>query len=463
MVCDINIRKYINIFLIMCFIIFPSVFAQSTSTENLILEVNLDRDVIYPGDIIKGNISILNNNSASIDVYIDIYALGREGWFTWNKNPIHISPYSTAKTDMEITIPSLVKGGRYYFYVYVKNSITKEVLATIKKSLYILDRPLLDITKIGVKFPEIEANKTQTIYVHISNIGELDAEKYSVIIKVPKIGFYRKYEPISLNVGESDIIVADIHVDPQRKPGNYEIIVEIYDDRGKKINENRHTFKVKRTFNVKEYSNVKENAFYKYIEMKVINKGNTPVTYTYDVGTRGFIWIYNFKGMSPIKKNGRYVILCDLDVNEECTFGIQINYWILYVILLILLTLLVLLFVSFTSPKIIKEFYIKGHRYNIILKITNHKMKELKEVILRDHIKGIFNIDESSILPKPSKIHKTKTGYIIEWRIGTLKPGEVRIFRYEIIPKISVIGDLKLDNATLEGKDNKGKRYFASS
>ena len=424
--------------------------------------ISLEKDVLYPGDSINGSVTVFNNYTSQKKIYIDIYAVGREGWYSWDKSPKIIPPNSTKTFSLTLNVPPNAKGGRYYFYVYAIDSLNNIKVGSTKKSLYILERPLLKIDKVSFKLSSISPGSLQKVYTSISNIGELDAKNYVLIIRAPDLSYYHKYT-LSISKGNKDIIVSDINVSQTQQPGAYEVIAELYDDRGIKIDEKRASFNIKPIHKVEEKESSKSNIFYKEIHVTLHNKGNTPTTYYYTLDTRGFLWIYDFKPLSPSKINSTYVVICNLNVNESCSFTITINYWIIYVIISIILAVIILLFVSFTSPKIIKEYYIKGHRYKVNLKVTSHKMKELKDVIVKDKIKGIFLIDEDSILPKPSKIIKTKDGHIIEWKIGTLKPNETRIFTYELIPKVSVIGDIKLDNVIVEGRDKKNKKYVFSS
>ncbi len=451
---------FYRLVMLFCFTFIPVlVFAEQNSVE---IEISLNQDVLYAGENTSGNIDIINNINKELNLLIDVYALGREGWFSVSKRRVSLESKENTTIPFEIYIPNNVEGGRYYFYVRLED-VNNHILVTKRGSFYVLDRPLLSIRKIGFEYPVIESNKTQMVYVTISNIGEIDANNYRFTIRIPKLGYFKYVKDLSLKKGQEHIYVDEIFIPHDAFPGNYETYVELYDEKNNVVEKKESSFKVRETplLDVKIKTN--ENILYKETYYTIMNKGNAKGEYIKEIDTMGFIWIYEFENISPKRKGVVYILKCDIEPNKECRFYVRVNYWVLYVVLIVIITLLILIFIAFTSPKIKKEYYRKGHKYHITLTVINHKAKELKEVVVKDYVKGIFNIDETSILPKPSKIHKSKEGYVIEWRLGTLKPGEMRVLRYDIVPKIDIIGDVTLEKAVLEGKTKRGKKYTTSS
>ncbi len=451
---------FYRIVLLFCFAFIPMfAFAEQNSIE---VKISLSQDVLYAGENTSGSISIMSKSNRELDLLIDVYALGREGWFSVSKRRVSLEARGNTTIPFEIYVPNDVEGGRYYFYVRVED-INKEVLIIRRSSFYVLDKPLLTIKKIGFEYPEIESNNTQRVYVTINNIGEIDANKYGFTIRIPKLGYFKYVKDLSLRKGQKHVFVDEIFIPHDAFPGNYEIYVELYDDKNNIVEKKESSFKVMETPILDVRIKTKENVLYKETYYTIENRGNAKGEYVKEIDTMGFIWIYEFENISPKREGAVYILKCEIEPNQECKFYVRVNYWVLYVLLIVIITLLILLFIAFTSPKIKKEYYRKGHKYHITLTVINHKAKELRDVVVKDYVKGIFNIDETSILPKPSKIHKSKEGYVIEWRLGTLKPGEMRVLRYDIIPKIDIIGDVTLEKAILEGKTKRGRKYSTSS
>jgi hypothetical protein len=139
----------------------------------------------------------------------------------------------------------------------------------------------------------------------------------------------------------------------------------------------------------------------------------------------------------------------------------RIEYWPVLaqygVGILIVLIIIGLSFIHVTKPSINKRHTRGGKsRHSIIIEIKNPFRKHLSNVIVRDWVSPLAKVLHEEIEALKPIIRKSEAGTELIWKLGDIKPKEVRLLSYKI--KTFVEGSLKMPRAYMRFKTDKDKR-----
>ena len=139
----------------------------------------------------------------------------------------------------------------------------------------------------------------------------------------------------------------------------------------------------------------------------------------------------------------------------------RIEYWpvlIQYSIgIIIALIIIGFSFIRITKPTINKKYKKGGkNKHSIILEIKNPFRQHLNNVIVRDWVSPLAKVLYEEIEAVKPIIRKSEAGTELIWKLGNIKPKEIRLLNYKI--KTFVEGSLKMPRAYMRFRTNKGKR-----
>lgn len=139
----------------------------------------------------------------------------------------------------------------------------------------------------------------------------------------------------------------------------------------------------------------------------------------------------------------------------------RIEYWPVLaqygVGIIIVLIIIGFSFIHVTKPSINKRYARGGKsRHSIILEIKNPFRKNLSNVIVRDWVSPLAKVMHEEIKAMKPIIRKSEAGTELIWKLGDIKPKEIRMLNYKI--KTFVEGSLKMPRAYMRFITEKGKR-----
>lgn len=139
----------------------------------------------------------------------------------------------------------------------------------------------------------------------------------------------------------------------------------------------------------------------------------------------------------------------------------RIEYWPVLaqygVGIIIVLIIIGFSFIHITKPSINKRSRRGGkNRHSIILEIKNPFRQHLGNVIIRDWVSPLARVLHEEIEAIKPIIRKSEAGTELIWRLGDVKPKEIRLLSYKIKPFVG--GSLKMPKAYMRFRTDKGKR-----
>lgn len=139
----------------------------------------------------------------------------------------------------------------------------------------------------------------------------------------------------------------------------------------------------------------------------------------------------------------------------------RIEYWPVLaqygVGIIIVLIIIGFSFIHVTKPSINKRYTRGGKkRHSIILEIKNPFRQHLSSVIVRDWVSPLAKVLHEEIEAVKPIIRKSEAGTELIWKLGDVKPKEIRMLSYKI--KAFVGGSLKMPKAYMRFRTDKGKR-----
>ncbi|MBN1386244.1 hypothetical protein JW968_04715 [Candidatus Woesearchaeota archaeon] len=198
----------------------------------------------------------------------------------------------------------------------------------------------------------------------------------------------------------------------------------------------------------------------------VKNNGNIEKTEKVSYVTPGFrkIFTRTDPSSSIVEKNSveAYEWELTLKPNETATLTVTTSYLIPAVVLVVLLLVFLFYFMMKDPVIVIKNAHeisrqggaVSSVKVMIILK--NRRNKPFEDVRVIDRVNELVSIElsESPGVVKPDKTYShAKEGRIVEWKFDILDPYEERLLVYEIRPKLSIIGNIRLEPVLVKYRD----------
>ncbi len=189
-------------------------------------------------------------------------------------------------------------------------------------------------------------------------------------------------------------------------------------------------------------------------------KGSTSVEE--DLGFLSFL----YTGDAPQTKEGDvYKWTFELDPGQTVTVSYYINYLPIILVILIILGIIWYVLTFMFTVKLRKYIMNQkkledGAQFTIGIEITNETMNDINDVVVRDFVPHIFNLENQTTI-KPVK-KKTPLGTELIWRLDKLRKGDARVISYTVKSKIGVSGSVRLGSSNVRYK-YKGMRFLKDS
>jgi len=409
------------------------------------IEINPVKLQVRQNELAIFDFRIINNQDKK-----DSFLINFDGPHLEWKMPGHLLTVVEANSFKESKIIFYpTEPGSYSYRIFVTSFFNPGVEA--EKTIYLEVAPQnigirsFDISldgKLNVDMTLISPEKTEaTIELIIEN---MDGKVVKYFVYHESIDGVKK---ISKSLAVNDLLA-----------GNYVIKLKAGDDIKEK------SFYIEPVHNILEVTKRVPGPFYDEIIILVENQGNI-VEYNY--GHKEEVKADSFTGFVTRPKKCQTIgekvvcefLISELKPGEVKKIVYRIEYWPIYAryaAAILILTIIVLFsYPKVTRPKI-KKMHIKKSKnvHRIIIEVKN-PFKEVKSVIIRDFVSPLAKVVHEFDHVKPI-IKKSEAGTELIWKIGRMKPKEVRVLSYKI--KSLVEGNLKMPKAYIRFRDDKGRR-----
>ena len=105
-------------------------------------------------------------------------------------------------------------------------------------------------------------------------------------------------------------------------------------------------------------------------------------------------------------------------------------------------------------------------KMKVMLNVTNHSNKTVKEVKVMDVMPNIATVEKGTDhgVVQPDKILKhRKKGTLIKWDIGELEPKDERILTYKVNSNLPIVGDISLPTTSIKYSEDGARRVAKSN
>ncbi len=384
-------------------------------------------------------------------------------WFI-SADTIQIELSGTKRMEVIIAPPSDTVTGTYYivFRTCVKDETTCS--KNIRIPVYVIDRnQLIFETMIPVKDQYFD-NEDIEIFFRLNNTRFSLVEEYSYKIDIydSKGTIIKSHTEELPLIDRHDLYAKTVNLGKINKD-KITIEMSLIDAIGTILQKKNATVNIKEyieTITPKEPSiNIEEKpgAFYKTTTITIRNK-NYFDHQTFYTDRHNFLKEYMTR---PTRTSGNdYIFECNMkpfgESGDTCEIKYKVNYWKLYIPIIAIMIIIIEIYFNMTKPIITKKDIKKNGYHNIHLNIINKSPRTIYNATITDTMPASTKATgHFSLKIKDKKSIKTNTQ--LKWNLGTLKPKEQRIISYTIKPRFEIKSGIKLQGATLTGKNKNNK------
>lgn len=343
--------------------------------------------------------------------------------------------------------------------IFVENK-DRTVRKTIKLPVYLIPGPVVEGVYFDVTptFPDrIDPRKTHSFKLTIKNNNWQEYQDVRVAVKSTD---FERESLVNFGPNETKSVEFTVTFDPMLQPKTETIAVTLSSG-GIVYHIDEQQYDVVAYNTPFETTSTKETSFLKVTETITAKNGDN-VEETQDV-VRPASWFKRLLGSTSPPAEVRdvdgtkaYVWSLTLPPGGAATLAITTNYrLILYTVLL--LAVIIFLWHMFQSPVVVvkRAEFVKTQEgaiseIDLRLDVENRSNADLRNVKLIEHIPNLMKIVwKSKHTFHPKKVTAVANGHVMQWEFD-LTPKEERILSYTLVPRLSVLGELRLAPATLK-------------
>ena len=421
--------------------------------ESLQVDVKPQRIETRSGTPISFDVSITNNNPQNERILFNI--LGNRIWWMQDMHILLGVEGSSTKTFRQGFYPTNAEPGTYSFVAFARSFDDPSISDT--KEFFIEILPPTKFSSLTVKGSGEKAVADLTI----DTVEEMEL---NIIFTVADS---RKNPALTFNAQERILPgIATISREFPLKnlpPGQYSVRAYA----GDLSAETR--FEVKEVRQLDKRVQTRSNAWNDEVIITVTNNGNVPDQFrTEENFGRGDL----VTGLvtSPTK-------CIESGDSRECSYELSLlpgdtkeiryrtEYWPIYArsfsILLVTIALGAIVIGKLSIPRVRKDYKKRRQHTSVFLTVKN-SYRHSKNVMVRDHVSPLASIVMEEFESVRPRVRRTEEGTDLIWKLGEMKPREIRMLSYKIKPIVH--GHLKMPAAMLRYHTKKGpsKRIFSN-
>lgn len=461
------------------YLLLPILFiltAAIVSAANYTVEVTSIRDNIKIDE--TAQFLVIITNELKTIKNIRIYSPEVE----WSIPPQTIKAYPETETSIKliITPTKYIGPGMYGIKINFKEEGTDEL---VERIVFVNVKPpgeavggYVPSVDMDVRMgEEIDPREPVIITIVLKNQNVLNLTDLKIRIRSDLEAFNIEQE-VQLSPLEEKGIELTYELDPLQEPGSYKLSFEVL--KGKKVIESAAPKTIEIISFTPDFKEEieKTSTFFKTV---------TAITYTSQSNVKDSQLIKIPTGLLKrlftltdpesrlVKEAGKryFVIDLELDPGQAKTIYITTNYRILFYVAIVVIIGLIIYFM-FKSPvrirKGVSDVKMKEggiSEVKVMLEITNASKRPIKNITIVDYVPNISEISKEFVegTLKPTRVLKhEKKGTILKWELAEMAAGEDRLVSYDIISKLSILGNFRLPRAKVVFK-RKGKEIHVYS
>jgi len=390
------------------------------------------------------SVQVVNNESSRETYSIHVSDYYRSRWYSYD-NSITLDPGESGNVSLTVNPASGAIAQTYGFEMSVRERSTDEIQRH-EGSYRVVQENDLNIVELE-KNDSYRPGENVEIDVFFQNVDSSTSEYIDVVFKALGQNHTEELGPIV--PGGQRRISTDFEIPEYEAPGDKQLAIEFKD------RTHLDGFEVEEVENITE-NRMRENRFLVVTQnSEITNRGNTPRNYTYTIQKSSYVApVVNAPGAETMDENGSVIYTWDLSIEPGETQNVEArtDYWIPVTGLALLLAGFLTLKKLTSSVSARKKVSKTSEGLDIKIEIENNSSKTYDDVILEDFIPNIAELDSTFDMASP-EIKHTDQGSELKWWIGELSPGDQRIFKYSIRPKIEVEEGITLKSAVLKDGD----------
>ncbi len=391
-------------------------------------------------------IQLENTGDSVSDYRLSMQDYQRSQWYVYNDR-ITVEPGETGKFNLEVRPGDQAVQNRYNADFSVRKSFTDQVYQDSLSYRVTRDREL-NLEKFSTDLSEIKPGEELDASATFRNVGPSTLQNPQVTFNGFNQSKISELGPIT--GGGTRSVTETFKADNFESPGLKEIVLEVED------RTYTEEVEVQEVENISETVETDNRVFIVNREYRFENNGNTVRNYTHEVQVPNYLEpVTAAEGAERFNsENGtglRWTL--ELQPGESKTVQIRTDYWIP-------ISGLAVLFISFlvlrrvtSSVSVIKTVEERGDKVVIKLEVENSSSKTYDDVLLQDFVPNIASVSSSFDMATPEIVNEEE-GTKLKWWITDLGPGDQRIFKYTLRPKVEVEGGVTLDPAELKNGED---------
>ncbi len=285
--------------------------------------------------------------------------------------------------------------------------------------------------------------------VTLRNVGSSTLEGESLEFEAFNKSKSSELDP--LTAGGLRTVNVEFEVDESERPGLREVLLDV--DGREYIEE----VNVSAVDDIVESRDTDNRVFVVHEEISFENLGNTEETYVYEREVPSFVApvFYAPDAEESDSENGKvYSWEFDLGPGDSATASMRIDYWIPVTGLVALLAGFLALRRLTSSVDVSKNVEFVDGKLNVTVEVENNSSKVFDDVVLEQFVPNVLDVDTSFDMASPEVKHSSE-GTNLKWWINDLEPGDQRIFKYSVKPKVEVEEGITIRPSVLKDGDKR--------
>lgn len=246
--------------------------------------------------------------------------------------------------------------------------------------------------------------------------------------------------------GGDRMVSVDLEVPEYRAPGTEEIELS--------FSGRTHTdsFEIREVEDIDTEEMVRNMIFTVSERSTISNEGNTVRSYSHTVEKPSYLSpIISAQEAEETEMDNsiKYTWDFEIDPGETAEAGLRTDYWIPVTGLAVLLAGFLGLKKVTSSVSAKKTISHTEKGLDVKIEIENSSSRAYEDVVLEDFIPNIAELENHFDMAEPEVKH-VESGSKLKWWINDLEPGDQRVFKYSIRPKVEVEDGVTLKPAVLK-------------
>ena len=396
-----------------------------------------------PGEF---QIQVENTGNSEDSYRLNILDYHRSQWYNYDTR-LTVEPGETDFFNVQINPGSEAVQDRYSADFSVRESSTDTLFRDSFNFRVTRDREL-NLETFSLSHDEAEPGDSVEASATVRNVAPSTLEDPEIIFSGLETTVTSDLGPIT--GGGTRSVTESFEVDGFESPGEKEIVLEVGD------RSYTETFEVMETGNVSENVETENRVFVVNNIYRFENTGNTPANHSFEVDIPSYLEPVTYAPEAEVTdgSSGQKTLTWrnSLEPGESVTVESRTDYWIPITGLAVLLGSFLLLRKITSSVSVVKTVEERESENIVTLEVENSSSKTYDDVLLEDYVPNIASVNSSFDMASPEVVDE-EHGTKLKWWITDLGPGDQRIFKYTLRPKVEVEEGITLDPAELKDGD----------